>query len=90
MKNVIVLFFFSVLYFSCSAQGCIYPAIDSNYNVKFTCRGSMQINGKIDDTSTVLLTSIDSDIVITGKIDRNSKVTITAKNGNVTISLAQK
>jgi len=85
MKNVLMVVLFFVCYAVARSQSCTVQAIDSNYVVKFTCRGSLQVNGKIDDTSTVELTSLDSNIVILDRIDRGSKVIITAKKGNVTI-----
>jgi len=85
MKKIkLVVFFFTVAFCS-KAQSCLYNNIDSNYTVKFVCKGGIQLNGKIDDTSSVQIKSIDSNIVITGRIDRNSKVILEARNGNVSI-----
>ena len=85
MKNALAFFFFLVIYFYCPAQVCNYSKIDSSSNVKYSCKGLLQVNGKIDDSSIVQLTSISNDIIITGKIDGKSVVAITALNGSVTI-----
>lgn len=85
MKNVLMVVFFFMCCAAARSQSCTVQPIDSNYVVKFTCRGSLQVDGKIDDTSNVELTSLDSNIVILDRIDRNSTVIITAKKGSVTI-----
>lgn len=85
MKKIKLVVFFLAVAFCSKAQSCLYNNIDSNYKVKFVCKGGIQLNGKIDDTSSVQIKSIDSNIVITGRIDHNSKVILEARNGNVTI-----
>jgi predicted amidohydrolase len=84
MKNTLILFCLFAFHFSSNAQVCNYPAIDSTSNVNFVCKGSLQINGKIDNTSIVRITSVEGNIVIVGKIDAHSNVIITAKRGSVT------
>jgi hypothetical protein len=84
MKSILALLCLSTFYISSQAQVCNYSAIDSTSNVNFVCKGSLQVNGKIDNTSIVKLSSEDGDIVIVGKIDAHSNVIITAKRGSVT------
>jgi hypothetical protein len=67
------------------SQTCTYPALDSNANNSYTCRGNLRINGKINDTSFIKLTSLDSSVIIQGKIDSASNVLITALRGGATV-----
>ncbi len=83
--NKLLLLTCSLYCSSSHAQTCTYPAIDSNSHVSYACKQLLQVNGKIDDSSKVTLTSMDGDIVIDGKIDAGSNVTITAMRGSVTI-----
>lgn len=85
MKITLVLCCFIICGFFADGQVCNYPAIDSNANVGYTCKNNLQINGKIDDTSLVKLTSMDGNVLVTGKIDFGSNVAITAKRGSVSI-----
>ncbi len=81
-----ICFIFILFYcISIQAQTCVCPAIDSNATINFACKGGLQVNGKINDSSVVNLSSDDGDIVINGPIDLYSNVIITAKRGSVTI-----
>ena len=86
MKYIFILFFVNIAGLSASAQSCTYPPIDSNAIVSYTCRGNLQVNGKVDDTSQVKLISMDGNVAVNGKIDLGSNVEITATHGSVTIS----
>ena len=86
MKYIFILVFVNIAGLSASAQSCTYPALDSNAIVSYTCKGNLQVNGKIDDTSRVKLTSMDGNVLVNGKIDLGSNVEITASHGSVSIS----
>jgi hypothetical protein len=68
------------------SQTCTYPALDSNANNSYTCKGHLRINGKINDTSFIKLVSLDSSVTIMGKIDSAANVQITAQRGGVNIN----
>ncbi|MBV9028400.1 MAG: hypothetical protein JO311_07245 [Candidatus Eremiobacteraeota bacterium] len=52
--------------------------IDGNANVNQTVCGDIHVQGKIDGSSVVTLTSTTGSITIDGKIDNNSKVILNA------------
>ena len=86
MKCIFILSFSLVICSNSKAQSCTYPPIDSNAIVSYTCKGNLQVNGKIDDTSRVKLSSMDGNVLVNGKIDLGSNVEITASHGAVTIN----
>ena len=86
MKCFLILICLALPEMKSYCQSCTYPPIDSNAIVSYTCRGNLQINGKVDDTSQVKLTSMDGNVSVNGKIDMGSNVEITATHGSVTIS----
>jgi len=86
MKYLFILFFVNIAGLKAFAQSCTYPALDSNATVSYTCKGNLQVNGKIDDTSRVKLTSMEGNVAVNGKIDLGSNVEITANHGAVTIN----
>jgi hypothetical protein len=86
MKYIISIFFLMAISSLTYSQTCIYPALDSNANNSYTCRGNLRINGKINDTSFIKLTSLDSSVTVMGKIDSASNVLITALRGGVNLN----
>jgi hypothetical protein len=86
MKQLLIFFCLLAISTVVRSQTCTYPALDSNANNSYTCRGNLRINGKINDTSFVKLTSIDSSVTVTGKIDSAANVLITAQRGGVNIN----
>jgi hypothetical protein len=85
MKYTIIIFFLTAISTAAYSQTCTYPALDSNANNSYTCKGHLRINGKINDTSFIKLTSIDSSVTVKGKIDSAANVLITALRGGATI-----
>jgi hypothetical protein len=85
MKYTIIVFFLMAISSLTYSQTCTYPALDSNANNSYTCRGNLRINGKINDTSFIKLTSLDSSVTVMGKIDSASNVLITALRGGAKI-----
>ena len=86
MKRIIFSTTLIIGIYHSNAQSCTYPPIDSNAIVSYTCRGNLQVNGKVDNTSQVKLNSMDGNVSVNGKIDLGSNVEITASHGSVTIS----